>query len=75
MKSKFDLSKEKKDEMVGLIQGYFEKERDEQIGELAAIMLLEFFMDELAPIFYNIGVEDSHAFISTKLEDIFEIQK
>ncbi|WP_188454214.1 DUF2164 domain-containing protein [Virgibacillus oceani] len=75
MKPKFDLSKEQKDEMIGLIQGYFEKERDEQLGELAAGMLLEFFMNELAPMFYNIGVEDSHAFISAKLEDIFEIQK
>ncbi|MEW9677896.1 DUF2164 domain-containing protein [Lentibacillus sp. L22] len=75
MKSKFTLTKEQKEELTGLIKGYFSKERDEEIGDLAAMLLLEFFMDELAPIFYNMAVEDCHAFMSGKLDDLFEIQK
>lgn len=75
MKPKFDLTKEQKEEMVGLIQGYFEKERDEDIGNLAAMLILEFFMEELAPVFYNIGVEDSHTYMTEKMEDLFGIQK
>ncbi|MGY0692078.1 DUF2164 domain-containing protein [Virgibacillus sp. FSP13] len=75
MKPKFEVTKERKEEMVGLIKGYFEKERDEQIGDLAAMLLLEFFIEELAPTFYNIGVEDCHAYMTEKLDDIFEIQK
>ncbi|WP_373893454.1 DUF2164 domain-containing protein [Virgibacillus natechei] len=75
MKPKFELTKQEKDEMVGSIQGYFEKERDEQIGDLAAMLVLEFFMEEIAPVLYNKGVEDSHAFMTEKLDDIFEIQK
>ncbi|PAV30941.1 hypothetical protein CIL05_04295 [Virgibacillus profundi] len=75
MKPKFELTKEQKDEMIGSIKGYFEKERDEEIGDLAAMLMLEFFMEELAPMFYNIGVADSHAYLHEKLEDIFEIQK
>ncbi|MBP1970745.1 uncharacterized protein (DUF2164 family) [Virgibacillus natechei] len=75
MKPKFELTKDQKNEMVGLIQGYFEKERNEQIGNLAAMLMLDFFMEELAPVFYNKGVEDSHAHMTEKLDDIFEIQK
>lgn len=75
MKPKMELTKEQKDDMVGKIQLYFEKERGEPVGNLAAMMLLEFIIKEIAPHFYNIGVEDSHAFMSMKLDDIFEIQK
>lgn len=73
MKPKFELTKDQKHEMVGLIQGYFEKERNELIGNLAAMLMLDFFMEELAPVFYNKGVEDSHAYMIEKLDDIYEI--
>ncbi|ASK62610.1 hypothetical protein CFK37_10820 [Virgibacillus phasianinus] len=75
MKPKFELSKEQKDEMASLIKGYFETERGEDIGDLASLLILDFFIEELAPLFYNIGVEDSHAYMSSKLDEIFEIQK
>lgn len=75
MKQKFALSKEQKEDMIGSIKSYFERERDEEIGDLAARLLLEFFMEELAPVFYNLAVEDSHAFMTEKLDDLFEIQK
>lgn len=75
MKPKFELTKEQKDEMAGLIKGYFETERGEDIGNLASLLLLDFFMEELAPVFYNRGVEDCHAYMSGKIDDIFELQK
>lgn len=75
MKPKFDLTKEQKDEMVGLIQTYFEKEREEDIGNLAAMFILDFFTEELAPLFYNLGVEDSHTYMTERIEDLFSIQK
>jgi len=61
--------------MIGLIQTYYKKEHDEQIGHLKAMLILDFFMEELAPHIYNQGVEDAHTYLSTKLDDIFEIQK
>ncbi|MUK88956.1 DUF2164 family protein [Ornithinibacillus sp. L9] len=75
MKPRFEFTKEQKDEMVQMIQVYYLEERNEEIGNLAAMLLLEFFMEKLAPIFYNQGVEDSHQYISQKLDDLFEIQK
>lgn len=75
MKPQFELPKDVKDELVGLIQEYYEKEQDEPIGNLKAMLLLDFFMEKLAPKFYNLGVEDAHAYITMKTDDIFEIQK
>ncbi|MEN1967453.1 DUF2164 domain-containing protein [Lentibacillus sp. N15] len=75
MNAKFDLTKQQKEEMTGLIKDYFIKERDEEIGDLAAMLLLEFFTEKLAPHFYNIAVEDCHTYMAEKLDDLFEIQK
>lgn len=74
MSEKFNLSKDQKDEMIGMIELYFEKQ-GEEIGNLEAMMLLDFFVDKLATKFYNIGVEDCYEYMTTKLDDIFEIQK
>jgi len=50
------LSKERRNTMISEIKNYYSNERDEVIGELAAGMLLDFFMDRLAPEIYNQGV-------------------
>lgn len=75
MKPKFELTKQQKEEMTGLIQDYFAKEREEDIGNLAAMLILDFIVEELAVVFYNMGVEDSHAFMMEKIDDLYGIQK
>ncbi|TYR80669.1 DUF2164 domain-containing protein [Priestia megaterium] len=75
MNSKFKLHADKKKEMISSIQAYFLEEREEEIGELAATLLLDFFIDELAPEFYNLGIEDSYHFMNERLEDLFAMQK
>ncbi|WP_018932536.1 MULTISPECIES: DUF2164 domain-containing protein [Gracilibacillus] len=75
MQTPFSLPKEKRDEMIIAIQDYFAAERQEELGNLEAEFILDFFMVELAPFFYNQGVKDAHQFLSEKLEDVFEIEK
>ncbi|WP_058306072.1 DUF2164 domain-containing protein [Gracilibacillus massiliensis] len=75
MKAPFTISREKKEEMVTSIQDFYLNERQEEIGNLEAGFLLDFFMVEIAPIFYNQGIRDAHQFLSEKLEDVFEIEK
>lgn len=72
---KFDIPKGKKDEMAEAIRGYFETERGEDIGNLAAMMLLDFIMEEIAPAFYNLGVEDSRTYLNDKLDDMYGIMR
>lgn len=74
MKDRFKLNKEKREDMIKSIKYYFSEERDEDLGDLAAGFILDFFIEELAPEFYNIGVADSYKFLSEKLEDIYSIQ-
>lgn len=75
MRNKIELNKEKKDEMIRLIKDYFLNERDEDLGDLAAELILDFFVENIAPEFYNQGVYDSYVFIKDKAEDLFAIQR
>lgn len=69
------LSKEKRADMVAAIKNYYLKERDEEIGDLAAGLILDFIIKELAPEFYNQGVCDAHKFMENSIEDLMSIQK
>ncbi len=73
-KSKIKLTKEKKEEMVSAIKNYFINEREEEIGDLASNLMLNFIIEELAPEFYNQGVYDSYKYINDKSEDLLSIQ-
>lgn len=75
MRNKIELTKEKKDIMISKIKDYFLNERDEELGDLAAALILDFFVENIAPEFYNQGVYDSYIFIKDKAEDLFAIQK
>lgn len=75
MSKKFKLSKEKRDHMISEIKRYFLSEREEDLGDLAAALLLDFFIEKVGPELYNQGVYDSYKYISEKTEDLLGIQK
>jgi len=75
MNNKFKLSKEKRLEMIESIKNYFDNEREEELGNLASGLILDFFMEELADEFYNQGVWDSHVYMNDRVEDLLGIQK
>jgi uncharacterized protein (DUF2164 family) len=70
-----ELSKEKKDYMISEIKTYFAKERNEDIGDLASALILDFITEKLAPEFFNQGITEAHKYMSERLEDVFSIQK
>lgn len=69
------LDKEKRQEMISSIKNYFEKERDEELGDLAAGMILDFITEELASEFYNQGVHDAYKFMNIRCEDLLTLLK
>ncbi|MFZ3172144.1 MAG: DUF2164 domain-containing protein [Carboxydocellales bacterium] len=75
MSYKIKLTKEKRDYMISAIQEFFLKQREEELGELAAALILDFFIDKMAKEFYNQGVFDSYRFMTDKVEDLLGIQK
>ncbi|AZB44428.1 DUF2164 domain-containing protein [Bacillus sp. FJAT-42376] len=66
------LKKEAKADMISKLQDYLYKEWDEEIGDLAAEIFLEYIGNELGPYFYNQGVEDARALLNEKLLDLEE---
>jgi uncharacterized protein (DUF2164 family) len=75
MLKNFPINDAAKRQMTDEIKRYFLEERGEELGDLAALLMLEFFADKLAPQFYNYGVQDAHEFMTQRLEDIFELNK
>jgi uncharacterized protein (DUF2164 family) len=74
MKEKIKLTKEKRDEMICAIKDYFSNEREEDLGDLASNLMLNFIIEELAPEFYNQGVYDSYKYINDRSEDVLSLQ-
>ncbi|MCM3124066.1 DUF2164 domain-containing protein [Mesobacillus sp. AQ2] len=75
MLKNFQIDDFARNQMTAEIKQYFLEERGEELGDLAAMLILEFFANKLAPHFYNKGIQDGHDFISQRLDDIFELNK
>ncbi|MGN7356215.1 DUF2164 domain-containing protein [Paenibacillus sp. SAF-054] len=64
------LPKEQKEEIVRSVQTYFEEERSESIGQLAAEQLIDLMIGELGPYIYNKAIEDTRMMITGKMAQI-----
>jgi len=69
------ITKERKEEIVSEIKNYFLTEREGEIGDLAAGLLLDFILEKIAPEMYNQGVEDSCQYMKDAAEDLLAIRK
>ena len=59
-----------KAEIIAKIQKYFDRELGQEIGRFDAEFLLDFFAREIGNYFYNQGLYDAQAILSTKLDDL-----
>jgi uncharacterized protein (DUF2164 family) len=75
MAKKSMLSKEKKEGLISEIRTYFLAEREEELGDLAAALLLDFIEEKIGPEFYNQGVMDSYLLMKDRVEDIMSLEK
>ncbi|MFD2923239.1 DUF2164 domain-containing protein [Halobacillus naozhouensis] len=66
------LNKEQKEYVIERIKEYFELERGEELGDLAADQLLHFMIQEIGPILYNQGVKDSRQMVDQKVLNLDE---
>jgi len=74
MNEKIKLDKEEKKQAIAEIKRYFSQEREEDIGDLAAALILDFIDNKIAPVYYNRGIKDSIGFINGKLEDLHSLE-
>jgi len=71
----FKLTKDKRAQLIGDIRLFFQTERDEEIGELAAGTVLDFMLEKLGIELYNQGVTDSYSYLNDKIVDVLGIRK
>ena len=65
-----ELTKQEIENIVPSLQRYFREERDEELGELQAKLLLDYLLKEIAPFAYNRGVRDAEKYFRAKVEDL-----
>ncbi|WP_297521683.1 DUF2164 domain-containing protein [uncultured Clostridium sp.] len=73
--NKFKFSKERERDLINSIQEFFITERDDQLGDLAASIVLDFIINEVGAEIYNQGVADSYKYMSDRVEDLLGITK
>jgi uncharacterized protein (DUF2164 family) len=64
------LPRETSQQMVASIRRYFEERLDQEIGEMQAGFLLDFFLKEVGPSVYNLAIQDAQAYFQEKTTDL-----
>ncbi|AIF49915.1 DUF2164 domain-containing protein [Pelosinus sp. UFO1] len=70
-----NLSKELRKQALDEIKKYFLEKREEEIGQLAAELLLDVMIEKVGAAIYNQGIRDAHTFMSEKIEDLYGLEK
>lgn len=65
-----EIPDETRRQMVASIRRYFERELDEEIGDLKAGLLLDYVLVEICPTVYNRAIADAQAWLMGRLEDL-----
>lgn len=65
-----EIPKESAKEAVLSIRRYFEENMDNEIGNLAAEGLLQFFIEEVGPIIYNKAVADVQSRLQARVAEL-----
>ena len=67
---KIEISKEDRTQAIASIRQYFQENVDGQIGELAAGLLLNFFVEDIGPLIYNRAIADAQQRMGLRVADL-----
>lgn len=67
---KMELEKAAEAQAVASIRKYSEENMAEPMGELAAGLLLHFFLEEVGPVIYNRAVNDAQERMQLRIGDL-----
>lgn len=74
MNKEWKLTKEQRKSAIEAVQTYFSNERQEDIGDLAALLLIDQLLPILAGSFYNQGVNDSVERAQNHIEELYALE-
>lgn len=69
-KEALKLTREEKNKLIAEIQYFFNEERGEEIGIIAAETVLDFFIENLGITIYNRTLDEAKIWFSKRLEDL-----
>jgi uncharacterized protein (DUF2164 family) len=75
VKMEIELNKEIREIFIENLKRYYWKERDEELSDLSAELLIDFITNDLGPYIYNKAVEDSYVYMNERIEDLLGLQK
>ena len=64
------LTEERRRDLIAEIRAWYDEQMEEDIGDLKARLILDFFVESLGPQVYNQAVKDAAAFMQDKLIDL-----
>jgi uncharacterized protein (DUF2164 family) len=65
-----ELPKQARASAIHSIRRYFEENFQDQIGELPAGLLLNFFLEEVGPLVYNQAIADAQTRMAVRVADL-----
>lgn len=65
-----ELPKPVQAQAIASVQKYFEANMPEAVGELAAGLLVNFFLEEIGPVIYNRAIADAQERMQMRLGDL-----
>lgn len=67
---KIEISKEDRAQAIASIRQYFQENLDGPIGELAAGLLLNYFVEDIGPVIYNRAIADAQQRMEQRVGDL-----
>jgi uncharacterized protein (DUF2164 family) len=65
-----NLSADSRKQLLASIKRYVAENLDQEIGDLQAGLLLDYFVKEIAPSVYNQAIRDAQTYVQDRLSDL-----
>lgn len=69
------LAPETKKMLIANLQNYYSLEREEELSEFQAALLLEFILSDIGVYIYNQAIADAQKLMQQKTEELFVLEK
>lgn len=74
MDKRLQLTNEEQRQLIKSVQDFFLREQDQEIGDLAAMLIIDFMIKQLGPVYYNRGIQDAIKVMGDKLDDLYGLK-
>jgi len=63
-----------REQIIYDLKTFFANEREEDLGNVGAELLLQFILKQVGPMIYNQALIDAHKLMEEKIEDIYLLE-